>query len=115
MSNTIRQRPTELDLELYRGDDYVFQGRFTEDGAPVNLTDWEIRAQVRSRPTGPLLASFGITIVSYENGTFDAVLPGSATTGLPNTCVWDLETIDSIGRTRTRVAGQVRMEGEVTV
>jgi hypothetical protein len=113
----IKLLPSTLDLDVYRGDDLRLGMELrSNDESPIDVTGWEIRAQVRKRPrSNTLLASFTVEITDAEAGTFDVVLSAADTAGLPQVAVWDLETVDAQGETRTRVAGEVRMYGEVTL
>lgn len=108
--------PTTLNLEWYRGDDYVHELKFVDNSIPPNpldVSEYEFKAQVRDRPeNGTILhAEFDIDMTQASSGIIVLSLPGASTRIPP--AFWDLEVDDGEGVT-TWLAGSVTPSGDVT-
>jgi hypothetical protein len=108
--------PAVRDLELYRGDDYTHQINFVTDEdtpEPMNLTDYEFRAQIRDRPEGStaVRATFNIDISQSGEGIIVLSLPPGTTRIKAG--YWDLEVYDG-NITETWLKGSVTLDGDVT-
>lgn len=68
MSAVIRLLPGALDLNVYRGDDALFQVTMTEGGTPLILPTTGWSAQIRASISGssPVLATFTIDAAAAE-------------------------------------------------
>lgn len=106
--------PARLDLKIVTGDSFSRTLRFLSDGAPVDLTGYTGRAQVRDRPAGKLLATFTVTIPTPTNGEVIIALDTTATRGLA-AGVWDLELDAGPTATHTVVQGAVKVLADITV
>lgn len=113
--------PAEYDLDIYQGDTFERWITLTDsEDEPVPLDDWQIRAQIRSRPeSSTILAEFEIEKDEEETGRFKMLLTPEATAAMRATMpgqeyAWDLEMTDSLGRVGTYLRGAVRVTAQVT-
>lgn len=115
MAAVIRLLPGALDLQVYRGDDPLFQVTMTEGGTPVVLptTGWTAQIRESTSPTSPVLATFTIDASTAATGVLRLSLAGADTAGLPSSAAWDLQCTDG-GKVRTYLAGSVVATGQVT-
>lgn len=113
--STVDQSPAELAVTIVRGDDFSM-GVALQDATPaaIDLTGWTLRAQVRARPNGPLLASWTFTNRNDAAGTFTMNLSAADTAKLPEACESDLETVDAGGVVRTYLRLTMTVEGDTT-
>lgn len=108
--------PGELDLEVYRGDDYVhtlFFRDMEDPPAPHNLSELTFKAQIRATPEQSPIALAVFTIddsLSDEGLVVISLTPGQ-TRIQPG--YWDLQVTDG-SNTQTWLAGKVIMKGDVT-
>jgi hypothetical protein len=105
-----------LDLEIYRGDDYVHTLYFTDTQNPPqphDLSDFTFKAQIRDRPemATVVLATFTVDISGAADGVIVISLNPAQTRIQPGH--WDLEVSDG-ANTQTWLKGKVLVEGDVT-
>ncbi|UGV19953.1 head morphogenesis protein [Pseudomonas phage Pa BHU-15] len=67
-----------------RGDSFVVQGRVSQDGIPVDITDWVIRSQVRNG--SEVVAELVISMTDATKGLYRAEAL--------DTTNWPLVTLD---------------------
>lgn len=119
----------ELDLKVRQG---ATAGRFTvtlrnsSTGAPVNITDWIFRGQIRKTPSSMLSegATMSYEITDAANGilvfwftdeeTIKLVADPASPTAPASTYVWDMEAELPNGDVRPVFYGNVRVLREVT-
>ena len=117
MSTIISAVPQEVDLVLYRGDDFRLPAEFSDAaGAPINMTGWTFRAQVRERAgsiaTPVILA---VDTANAATGRLVIVFDRATTANLPTTSEWDLEATFGVdGQRRTYLRGKITMRGDVS-
>lgn len=114
------REPIRLDLSLRSGDSYARSIQIQEsDGTPTDLTGYTVRAQVRDRPGGGLLATLITAIVGDPaNGTVSYALTTDQTRSLgllEPVMVWDIELDAGDTNTTTIASGYVSVCPEVTV
>jgi hypothetical protein len=115
-------KPAQLDLDVYRGDDFdiVIRLRDSVTGAYLNLTSLVGKASIRAEKGAvPLLAKFTVTVMDQTTtpGGLMLSLPSAITTTLPLTGgVWDVQISNADGTgVRTYLAGRVLVTEQVTL
>lgn len=108
--------PGVLDLDIYRGDDYVHTLFFRDTEAPFDphdLSELTFKAQIRDRPelATVVLAEFTIDDTQSDEGLVTISLIPAQTRIQPG--YWDLEVSDG-NTTQTWLVGKVQMKGDVT-
>lgn len=113
--------PARLDLDVYRRDSLHIRLQLRAHGRPVSLidaegrTDWLFTAYVRKAPTSiPYLMEIPVVVVDYWAGVLSMALPEDQVGELPKETVWDLQSQDPSGRTRTLLRGWLRVVDDVT-
>jgi hypothetical protein len=106
--------PLEVDLALYKGDDFYLDLILTDpDGSDTDLSAATPSAQIRVAPNDDLLAVFDTTV---DGNTIHLHLPHDQSINLqPGQCAWDAQITTSTDITTTLVAGAVSVAGEVTM
>jgi hypothetical protein len=107
--------PGRFPLQLYRGDTYRYQFRLWQDAAQTvssDLTGASVKAEIRDRPGGTLIAVFVCNIVLPN--IIDAVLDAADCAKLPSNAVWDLQLTYAMGDVATVVTGPVNVTPDVT-
>jgi hypothetical protein len=80
-----------LDFFLRGGADLSFELQYIEDGAPVDITGWSAKSEIRHRRTNELLAVASIAIPTPTIGTLVWFMSGAATVHLDGQiAVWDV-------------------------
>jgi hypothetical protein len=107
--------PTEYDLDVYRGDTYVWTFTvFEDDGTtPYGLTDATAEAEIRVATGSPVLATLVCTIT--QPNTIEVAL-AAADSGMLSAAVlrWDLQLTWPGDTVTTIVAGAVNVTGDIT-
>lgn len=118
--------PGRLDLTIYQGDDFdrdfLVEEIVDDEIVPVDFTFHDVSSFVRSHATsGKVLAIFDVDWLEdgeesgRENGKFNLSLSSQETSTLPQYCVYDIQTTDTLtGRTKTWVYGKIRVIRQVT-
>lgn len=110
------------DLEIEQGTDYERELTITQEvegSPPLDLTGCTFRAQIRPNQAADagLLADLGphLTVVDAPAGEALLLIPGAVSSGWAwRAGVWDLELVDSGGRSLRLLKGAVRVSPEVT-
>ena len=101
------------DLIIYQGDSYSVVLDF-----PIDTTDLEFKAQIRTYPNAPALyATFDVEILDNPTGRIRLKLTKSQTAYLPVRAFWDLQATKPTDPDfqKTYVRGQVFVSQQVTV
>lgn len=102
------------DLDIVAGAYWSLPMRFPQASGWRSLTGVIARAELRERPGGPLLASFGAT-VREEADEVELSLTAVATRALPASGgEWDLRLEWPDGDVRYPIAGRVTVESTIT-
>ena len=116
---TVKRVAADVNIQFHQGDDVSFSFRFkTSDDELIDLSDYEATAQIRKQAgtfDTPPLATFVCVIDGFDL-TID--LSSEETSDLPNTSnralAWDLQLINSSGKIKTFLKGDVTVDREVT-
>jgi len=106
-------------LIIDQGSDFAIRLTLSQGGAPINLTGYSARAQLRSTKisTGSPVASFTCNVAApASNGVVNMQMLNTLTTGLtPGKYYYDLEIYTAADAQVTRVLqGEVTLTPEVT-
>lgn len=106
----------KLDYVLKRGGSYAFPLAIKTTGnVAASVVDYTFKAQLRRDEGGPLVAEFGVDVVSPLEGLVTLRLTAEQTTGVAlGKHVWDLKATGVDGDVAWLVNGSMRFEGEVT-
>lgn len=85
-----------------RGDDWRVEGQITDGGTAVDLTGATVTAQIRSRPDGPVVATWTVEVIDAAEGRVALTLSHTVTEGIkPNPYVYDIrvdgDTVQTYG------------------
>jgi hypothetical protein len=108
-------KPTQHDLNLYRGDSYAWRFVLWADDThtiPIDLVGATAAAEIRDQSAGIKVVNLACTIVEPNSVEFEMTPEQYAT--CPNRGVWDLQITFPDGWVRTSVAGTVRVTADVT-
>ena len=111
-------RPGKLDLEMFQGATFTYQLTWSFDGAPVDLTGFMARMQVRPTVRSDVVElefvdGDGITL-GGETGVIQLFADDAATeSATPGRYVYDLE-LDSGSEVTRLVEGSFLISPEVT-
>ena len=113
---TIDNLPADLNLALMQGKHWsTIMSLRDSAGAPIDVTGYVFRGQVRPTPPGPLAASFTFTIVDAPNGIVRVELSSADTAALTATrYLYDWEYADLVGEEHALVRGSISISLEVT-
>lgn len=132
MTTTLDHLPIRVDFTCYRGDAWtrlfhpIAVNRLTGETAPVDMTGWTGRMQVRDDVDGPIRvtassANGRITTGSQDNGQgtewqMMVHLDAGDTGGLPPGFIgrYDIELTRPDGSVTTWYYGVFRVEGDIT-
>lgn len=109
---------TTLNLSILQGETYTLAMTWNIDAAPVNLTGYTARMQLRARRDSTatlvsLTSSSGIAL-GGSAGTITVTLTATQTSALPvGSAVYDLELVNG-ATVRRLLEGTVLVSGEVT-
>ena len=112
--------PGTYDISIYRGDTYEwwFSLKALDPAlgslAPVNITGWRFKAEIRASPDSPLLASMQEMARDDAAGTVAMRLTHDQSRLVTGSGVWDLEGIMPDGWVRTCLRGRVSLVTDVT-
>lgn len=107
--------PQAMNLDVYRGDSYRWTFTiWANAGAsvPFDLTGAVAKAEIRSKPGAPVLATLACTVT--QPNTIDAALDAVQSATLAGTGVWDLQLTFPDSSVKTVVAGTVKITSDVT-
>lgn len=113
--------PKRYDLEVVTGDSFKQVIRFSElvDGVktPIDLTDYEVAAQIRDAPRQNLVTDFDAQVTDAVNGEVTLRLTTAQTLCFTGNASWDLQlilTADPPNNTHTVLAGDVIVVLDIT-
>jgi len=87
--------PARYDLVVQRRADYEFEADFEDpSGNPINLTGWQIIAQVWNPNRTQKIGDFVVTVVSAALGKTKLRIPYAVTTMLPFESRYDVMLIN---------------------
>jgi hypothetical protein len=112
---TVGELPQEVDLVLYRGDDFYLTVTVTAAaGGPFDLTGYVPTAQIRETPddADPPLAAFTATVAANVITLHLTHTAAAALTVDP--AVWDVQIADPLGGITTLARGSVTVTLDVT-
>jgi hypothetical protein len=110
--SSISALPSQLDLELYGGDDFALTLTLTNpDGSPIDVSTAAVTAQIRQRPGADIAASFAC---SGAGNVVTLWLGQNDTQDLGGNFVWDCQVAWPGGPKSTLVAGEVVITPDVT-
>lgn len=113
MATQVGALPASVDLIVYGGDDFWVNLRvFSSTGAPVDLTPYTSKAEVRATSRGSVLGEFDITMPDVH--TLKLHLDGDVSRTLPAACVWDVQITDANDYVMTLASGVLQVTPEVT-
>lgn len=99
------------DIKVYQGDSWSQEFQF-----PFDITNLDLKAQIRTYPNAPALyATFNVEKLSANNAKF--TLTTKQTAYLPARAFWDIQSTDPSDTTfeRTHIRGQVFVTQQVTL
>lgn len=108
--------PGLYNLSIYRGDTYRWQFLLWADAAktePADLTDVEVKAELRDKPGGATVYGTFTTTVTLPN-IIDMLLPATLSGTLPAKASWDLQLTYPNDDVATVLAGSVSVTMDVT-
>ena len=92
-----------------RGDSFVFQGKVSESGSPVDITGWIIKSQVRNGPD--VVETLTVEITDAAKGIFRAAATPAQTKDWPtNTLDFDIRYETAEGVVHTTPTGRVSVK-----
>jgi hypothetical protein len=107
------QLPTQVNLSVYQGDDFLLKIVVDDTLSPIDLTTYTAKAEIRAIAGGPtVLATFDVTIVDAVTLMLHLTHDDSAL--LAGNGVWDVELTDATGMVTTLAAGAVILVKDVT-
>lgn len=116
-ATTVTALPVQVDLVLYRGDDFYLDIAVTDSSnAALPMTGKTPAAQIKAADTDPApLASFTCTVDTTTTNIIHLHLANADSALLPDAAVWDCQiTDDSSNDILTLVSGAITTSGDVT-
>lgn len=93
----------------------TFEIEDTRTGRPVNLTGYDLKAELRKTYSSPSFVSFGTTSLFPERGSITIELEPDATDGFrPGRYVYDIKITTASGNEYKAVEGAALLRGGVT-
>lgn len=107
--------PNNYNMEIYKGDYVEFFVVLKDSlGVPLNLVGTTPKAQLKSSYDEQLGIDFTCTLTG-QPGEVRVFLASAATSALlPSSYIWDFQVTNTLGQTRTYLAGDVTVHNEVT-
>ena len=114
MATQVGALPASVDLVTYAGDDFWVNLKvYSSTGAPVDLSPFTPRAQVRAAPKATaVLGEFDITMPDVF--TLKLHLSSAVSRTLPGACAWDVQISDDADVVMTLATGALQVAPEVT-
>jgi len=109
----IEQIATTLDIHFVQGDSLSRVLQFTQDSSPIDVSDWEITAQIRRRASSSTAVDFTVDMTDAATGLVEISITPEDAASLALSNVWDLQRVVA-GEVRTLLAGTVTVDREVT-
>lgn len=113
----VNLQPKRWDVVIYKGDTFRFYMRMNNNGSPVDVSNWEVLAQIKkvsdSTPgeTPALNATVGTT-----DGLIEVFLSGTETAALINNTEYkyDVQITDTSGNKRTFIGGRITVTEDIS-
>ena len=108
--------PNQYDLDIYRGDTYIWRVLVWDDDQQTvksDLTGVTVTAQTRDSPDGTTTAPLTCTIV-MPNEIDVSITKAMWTSAPPVQGVWDLQLVYPNSTVKTILAGKVMITPDVT-
>jgi hypothetical protein len=109
-------QPGRHTLVIYRGDTYHWQFQLWMDAErtqPVNLTDAQVKSEIRNRPGGTVIVELELQL-ELPN-IIHATLPAAASSRVPTLgASWDLQITYPNGDVQTVLTGGVTVTPDIT-
>lgn len=97
-----------------RGDTFFIANRLTQDNAPIDLTGWTVRSQVRDGDT--LVQSLTYAVAVAADGQYTLTAPAASTASWPvKTLLCDIEYTSPGGTVTSTETFQIVVIRDVTV
>ena len=114
MATTITRLPIQVNLALYKGDDFTFLVTVRDStGSPADLAGVTARAQIRAAIGSPTVIGTFTPTIDVPAGNIWLHLDDAVSSTLPASGVWDVE-MDRDGEVTTLAAGSITMTEDVT-
>ena len=102
-------KPGVYNIRPQRRADYVMNVVFKDsEGTELNLTGWQVLAQVWNKERTTKYADFTVTVTDAVNGAVSLKIPYTATATLPDECRYDVMLINGSGQREYYLEGIVR-------
>lgn len=102
-------KPGVYNIRPQRRADYVMNVVFKDsDGVVLNLTGWQVLAQVWNKERTTKYADFIVTVTDAANGAVSLKIPYYTTDDLPDECRYDVMLINGSGLREYYLEGIVR-------
>lgn len=102
-------KPGVYNIRPQRRADYVMNLVLKDgEGDPLNITGWQVLAQVWNKERTTKYADFVVTVTDAVNGVVSLKLPYTATDDLPDECRYDVMLINGSGLRQYYLEGIVR-------
>lgn len=110
-------RPGTLDLVVVRGDDFRIRLEFFDaNDDPLDVSDWDLQAQMRSAYQGPLIATFTLDQTGLPDNELNLLLDDSDTVALgEGVFPWDAVRVSGGQVIRTLLSGVAVVKPRATV
>lgn len=101
--------PATYNIRPQRRADFPLTVRFKDSaGAPINLSGWDILAQVWNKDRTTKYGDFEIAVTTPADGEAELLLPYTITAVLPNEARYDVMLINASGLREYYLEGIVR-------
>ena len=102
-------KPGVYNIRPQRRADYVMNVVFKDsEGNPLNLTGWQVLAQVWNKERTTKYADFIVTVTDAATGAVSLKIPYYTTDELPDECRYDVMLINGSGLREYYLEGIVR-------
>jgi|SRR5215471_20953033 len=107
---------TQVDIEVYQGDDWAGIVTVMDGDQPATLTGYTAQAQVRLGPadTTPVLVEMGAIVDPIITGRINLSITSTDSATLKCNYLWDLQLTAPSGVVTTLLAGRVLVTQEIT-
>lgn len=114
----VLERPGRHDLAFYQGGRFREGYSYSVDGVRQDLGNFEVHAQIRTRPGGPIVLDLRPYIdLDLVDGIIYLTVPSDVTRAMTRGGVWDMFLVDEndpIGTQNPLLAGKVSLVKAVT-
>lgn len=100
--------PARYSICPRRRADYELKLQFKDpEGTPIDITGWEVLAQIWEKTRNNKLADFTVTVLDQEEGRVQLSLSYEDTEELPDKAFYDVLVIDAGARRQYYLEGDV--------